>query len=274
MATRWRGWPLLLCLPAVAGCLQVDLHATLMPDASGKLELELAVHKSRLPFFLKDPLATVDDPQVLRRNTTTGIVAWGPPQRRMVDGWERVTLTAYFDDINRLRFYKTRGLDGPTRILAFRYDPPREPRVVRILADLEPELREPIPMDKLARDGAVELDPDLVRKFLPALRPLLGDVRTSLRLTAPGPLTRASGFGAIEGRHAAYLGDRDDFLTSLQASAGALVDADSLLAANPQIRWTDDASDGVNLAAFRREMRAAKRWWTEQFLPRDAAANH
>jgi len=261
-------WIWLLCLGFLPGCLQADLHCVLMPDGSGKLEFEVGVHQRSLPFFLKDPLKGLDDPITMRRNTTTGLVAWGEPRIREEDGWKHVQLRAFFEDVNYLRFYHTRK-DGPARLIAFHYQPPAPERVVDLPVDLEPELTSPIPLTKLAEGRNVQIDPDLALKFLPALRPLLGSVRMDFRLTAPGPLTRASGFGAIDGRQARYSGDRDAFLQSLQARAGALVDADSLLVDAPEIRWTEDTIPEEEVEAFRAEFAAARAWWSRQFPPKE-----
>jgi len=265
----------LLPLLFLPGCLQADLHCVLMPSGAGKLELEVAVHQASLPFFMDDPLRDLDHPQTMRRNSTPGLVAWGEPSVVEEDGWKRVTLRAFFEDVNDLRFYHTRE-EGPARLLAFRYLPPAGERVVRMHVDMEPELTSPIPLRRLAEGRDVHIDPDLALRFLPVLRPVLGDVRMGLRLTAPGPLVRASGFGEIDGRTAAYVTGRDAFLASLQERAGALVEADSLLVDAPEIRWSEDTVDSEEIAAFRAEFAAARRWWAEQFPPPpdDAEAGH
>lgn len=260
--------PLLLACLALGGCLQADLHCVLMPDGAGKLEFEVAVHQSSLPFFIKDPLKGLDDPITMQRNLTPGLVAWGKPRVEEKDGWKRVKLRAFFEDVNYLRFYNTRA-DGPVRLVGFQYQPPAKQRVVRLQIDMEPELNSPIPIAKLAEGRNVQIDPDLALKFLPALKPLLGNLRMDFRLTAPGPLTRASGFGAIEGRSAHYASNRDGFLESLQRRAGALVDADSLLVENPEIRWTEDTIPEAEIKAFRAEFASARTWWGKQFPPRE-----
>lgn len=261
-------WFLLLSCLLLPGCLQADLHCVVMPDGSGKLEFEVGVHQASLPFFLKDPLRGLDDPVTMRRNTTVGLVAWGEPRVHEDDGWKHVQLRAYFEDVNNLRFYHTRE-EGPARLVGFGYQPWKPEKVVHMELDLEPELTAPIPLKRLSEGRNVQINPDLALKFLPALRPLLGNVRMVFRLTAPGPLTRASGFGKIDGRTARYEGDRDAFLLSLQERAGALVDADSLLVEHPQIRWTEDTVPDAEVEAFQAEFATAREWWAQQNPPRE-----
>ncbi|HEX9640160.1 MAG TPA: hypothetical protein VGB13_02480 [Candidatus Krumholzibacteria bacterium] len=246
-----------VCL-GLGGCFQADVDALLFDDGAGKFDIFLSVHRSKLPLLLGDPLAGVGEVEDLRRYTSSGIVAWSEPQRTEADGWERVHLTAFFDDINAVRFLRLRDA-AVVELLGFDYDNRARPGHLGMRVDMEPELAAPFPLPE--REG-LELSPDVLRQLVGMLRPMLGDLRLSLSFEAPAQLTRASGFRQLEERTARLVADRDVVLSALQEQSGALLDVDALLGADAAIEW-DAAVKTLPLKRqrFDLERQVAREWW-------------
>lgn len=246
-----------LCF-GLGGCFQADVGMVLFDDGAGKFDILLSVHRSKLPPMLGDPLAGVGEVEDLRRYSSSGIVAWSEPTRTQADGWERVHMTAFFDDINRVRFTRLRGEEA-VELLGFDYDQGGRPGHLGLRVDMEPELADPLPLPE--REG-FELSPEVLRQLVGMLRPMLSDLRLSLSLEAPAALSRASGFRMLEERTARIVAERDAVLMALQEQSGALLDVEAFLEKDAAIEW-DGAITGPALERerFDLERTAAATWW-------------
>lgn len=242
---------------SLGACFQADVGAVLFEDGAGKFDVVLSVNSKKLPPMLGDPLAGVGEVSDLKRYTTRGIKAWAKPERVSAGGWERVYLTAYFDDISEVRFLRRRG-DEVVELLGFDHDAGRPGRL-GMRVDMEPELAEPLPLPE--REG-LELSPDLLRQLLSMFKPMMGDLRMSLSFKTPGSIERASGFREWEGRVAQIVAGRDEVFDALQNEAGSLLDRESFLAEGAGIDWDASASTPPDeRARYDVKRRAADEWW-------------
>ena len=106
-----RHFPLLVLLALAAllpGCFERKQTATLNPDGSGKMFLEtiVAVPSQGLPG--KDKPTALSFGRIVAAdliNTTRGVDAWADVAVSELEGGRaRITATAYFKDLNALRF--------------------------------------------------------------------------------------------------------------------------------------------------------------------------
>ena len=266
---------LLLCLLALGGCFRARVDVQFFAAGDGSIRVELGVDRQKVPPVFGDPLAGVGSFEDLRGYSGPGIVAWAEPTRARQDGWDSLTLEAFFDDLNDLRFLREReGAPGEKPryedALAFDYDHERRPGHVVMKASLKEELAAPLTPPE--RPG-VNLTPELIRNVATMFKPMLNDLAMSLHLHAPGPIRRASGFTRLSGSTASIVAGRDQVLAALSESAGSLVDAPALLNGDAAIDWQPRAEDAQSRSRFERRREAAGRWWRAQLAQAQAAQN-
>jgi len=248
---------LLICCLGFGGCFQAAVDATLREDGRGKLVVQLAVNREKMPPMVQNPLVDMGTPEDLHRYSGPGVVAWAKPERSSEGDWDVLTLTAFFTDINELRFLRRRGEDV-VEVLGFDYDPNEQPGVVGLRVDLREELQAPLP---IPRHEGVNLHPDLVRQLASMFKPMLNDLELRLTLHAPGNISKASGLPHVEGSRAYLVADRDRVFEALNGSAAVLCDSKALLADDASIEWRpqDPVDDD-----FEQELAMAQTWWDEQ----------
>jgi hypothetical protein len=251
---------------ALTGCFRARVDVELFDAGDGSIRVELGVDRQKIPPLFGDPLADVGSFDDLRSYSGPGIVAWAEPQRARRDHWDSVTLEAFFDDLNELRFVRPReAAPGEKPVyedaLSFDYDGARQPGLVRLQANLDEELSAPLsPPDR----PGLDLSPEVVRNVATLFKPMLNDLTLSLHLHAPGPIRRASGFTQLKGSTASIVAQRDQVLAALSQSAGNLVDAKALLADDAAIAWQPKPQDAAGRARFERRRDAATHWWNTQ----------
>jgi hypothetical protein len=105
---RSRALFLLAGFTLLAGCYERTQHAVLNPDGSGKMVIETTVAVPSLGLPGKDkPTALTFGRQVAADliNKTLGVEAWADVQvTELQDGRAHIAATAYFKDLNALRF--------------------------------------------------------------------------------------------------------------------------------------------------------------------------
>src|SRR5947208_2227180 len=96
-------WPAALVLLAFSGCMNVREEIVVMPDGSGKLTLHFAIKsKGEAAKFTEDELMSSDPDEL--QDKIRGLVALTRPTMEQKDGMVHLRLTAYFDDLNALKF--------------------------------------------------------------------------------------------------------------------------------------------------------------------------
>ncbi len=100
-----------------SGCIKSQQTLTLMPDGSGKMEISVGFNTKagqqlngglggpppgQVGGGLGQKMMTDLDPLKLE-SVGEGFVAFTKPEKLEVRGWEIITFTAYFDDINKVK---------------------------------------------------------------------------------------------------------------------------------------------------------------------------
>lgn len=93
---------LTLCLLLAGGCVKVKQIVTVMPDGSGKLEFTFGVSQMLAAQAGEDPLEEFTLENMLDEGLPEGVVAITEPQRWEDGGYDYVSFTMYFDDINEV----------------------------------------------------------------------------------------------------------------------------------------------------------------------------
>jgi hypothetical protein len=239
----------LLALLAFSGCMKVRQELLVMPDGSGRLMLTFAMKSSgETAAFTEKELMSGDPDEITDK--VHGLAAMSRPTMDKKDGMIRIRMTAYFDDINALKFMD----DGE----GAKAKPKQEFVFVRegetctleikgnLLADNTPE-REP-------------LDPGIEKEMLKQREEMFKatfagfEFRHDVKM--PGKIMVADGFQSKEDRVASYIvGEKD-----LQR----LTDQRKINAAD-RFKVTCGKSDVTDRekADFRKELETAKAGWVE-----------
>lgn len=239
---------------ALVGCLDYSQEVAIYPDGSGMVSRTLGVKQAALALLralaknrgpTADPLAEFADLERLKASSQ-GIAAWGRPERSSRNGWDFVRVSAYFEDVNRVRLYLVQESEGV----------------------LERRLEFAARLAKGPSDTVLEIDPgsrDAVNPDDPRLKaalPLLADARVRFAVRVPGEIRTAEGFADVEGRTASLLFDRARLEPALRAPKSEASRAlDRLLDERPRITWRPGPVPDEERAAFRKafdDARAAK----------------
>lgn len=96
------------------GCIKFHTKMTLMPDGSGKVEYTMAANSALFAQLGQGAGSPLDDFTIGdAAESMEGIVAFTKPVEKKANGWDYRTFTAYFDDINKVKFDKE-DPDQPT----------------------------------------------------------------------------------------------------------------------------------------------------------------
>lgn len=95
------------------GCIKFHAKMTVMPDGSGKIEHTMGVNSALFAQLGQGGASPLDDFTLGdAADSMEGIVAFTKPVEKKANGWEYRTFTAYFDDVNKVKFDKDEE-DGP-----------------------------------------------------------------------------------------------------------------------------------------------------------------
>jgi hypothetical protein len=235
----------LLALLAFSGCMKVRQEFLVMPDGSGRLTMTFAIpSKGETAKFTEAELMAGDPDEITDK--VRGLAALARPTMEEKDGVIRVRMTAYFDDLNALKFMD----DGegqkakPKQEFVFAREGETCSLEIKgnLLGDEEPGTGPKSPEFEKQRE---ELYKAMFAGF---------EFRSDVRL--PGRITVAEGFSSKEDRVASYVVSEKDLRS--------VADQKKINAANhfKVICGKSELSDAEQ-AEFRKELEAAKTGWVE-----------
>ena len=242
----------------LGGCLQGVVTATLMPDGSGSIAVDLGYELRKWPPFLGDPYAGLTEREGLARWLSPGLIAWSQPTVRVEEGRRHLRTEVFFDEVDDVILTGTRG---GQRIQALRLH--RQGQSLHLQPGFLDLLDAPLPLPSPERVGlrGVTLSPELlegIRQQIGAVIPGL-DLRFELRL--PGKVVRYDGLDFAEGRIAHLEIDADRATRAFHERAGVLVDEAALRSGDPRWAWEGQTVPPEEIQALARRARRAKAWW-------------
>jgi len=233
----------------IAGCLRFREELVINPDGSGKITLTIGMSQAFIDKMkgMGPGGAEVDekmgmDPEDLEN--AEGVVAFTKPVHEKKDGWETTTITAYFEDINKVKFWEKEGEKKKLK-LAFTFKKEGEGHVLEV-------------EDKFTDDGDSdkmdEMPAETKDQIWEQAKPMLKGFEISKGVKMPGPVTAVEGFTKKEGRLAQNkvteesIKTLEDLTKSMKAAKAKVVSGKS--------EMTD-----ADLAAFKKELDEAKAAW-------------
>ena len=241
---RFIAAPLLMLL-AFSGCMKVRHELIVMPDGSGRVTLTFAMKSSgETAAFTERELMSGDPDEITDK--VHGISAMSRPSIDKKDGMIRIRMTAYFDDINALKFMD----DGE----GTKAKPKQEFVFVREGETCTLEIK-----GNLLADDAPDRDaksPDFEKQREEMFKAMFAGFEYRHDVRLPGKILVADGFRSKEDRVASYVVAEKDLQT--------LADQKKLNAATrfKVSCGKNDVSDAEQ-AEFRKELETAKAGWAE-----------
>jgi hypothetical protein len=236
--------PLLLLL-TFSGCMKVREDLVVMPDGSGRIVLTLTLPAASEAAKFTEAELLGGDPDEFQEKVR-GLVALTRPRSEKKDGAVRLLMTAYFDDLNAVKFMDEGEGDKakPKQECAFRRE--GETFVLEITGNL---LAEDLP-------DRGKSDPDLTRQRDEFFRAMYVGFELRQDVRMPGRITSIEGFQSREDRTASYvIGEKD---LQKVADQKKINDARKFKVTCARSEVTD-----AEAAEFRKELEKAKADWVE-----------
>jgi hypothetical protein len=170
--------------------------------------------------------------------------------------WLRAIYTVYFDDINQFQTYSTRRVAGKPKQVVFSWRLVKSSNGGQTLYQIT-GLRG-LPALKVQPGDQAQANTMAER-----LRPLLEDLRVTLRVTVPGKIEETKGVLRSAGRSADWTLDGALFLGALRSLEGSDMKRlrDILDLPESRITWTDNAVTPAQTDEWKKELAAAKEEW-------------
>lgn len=234
-----------VALLACSGCLKVREEFVVMPDGSGKIVLQFQIrNQTDAGKFTEAALMQGDPDEMLEK--ARGIVALSRPKLETKDGVSTIRMTAYFDDLNAVKFMDDEegAKAKPKQEFSFRKD--GEAFVVEIRGNV---LAEEVPERKAG-------DPSLVKQREEMFKAMYAGFEFRQDVKLPGKVTSVDGFQSQEGRTATYaVGEKD---LQRPADQKKINDAARFKVTGARSELTD-----AEISDFRKELEKAKSDWAE-----------
>jgi hypothetical protein len=241
------------------GCMKYRDEMILLPDGSGKLVLHFSFNLEVLEKFKEMGLDLEEAGGIEKEmefdmeevDHFEGIVALTQPKADKKDGWKSWTVTAYFEDINKVKiFEKDEETDEKKLQMAYTFRKEGEGHVLEI----DDRFMEDDEMDEAGVEAGLEMIKEHLKGF---------EVSRSVKM--PGPVTSAKGFAKKEGRSAVHRIDE----SSLKDKDGVL---DLMKAVKRRVVSGKSEVTDAEAAAFKKELEEAKAAWPKIKAEMKAAA--
>lgn len=259
---------------AFSGCLQAEQGGSLNPDGSGKLTMKIAIKKSMLKMMEEmakqfggegkglDPFEQFTSPEKLAANSE-GVAAWVIGKKEDSADWTGVSVTGYFEDINKVKVYTVQQnpTGGEQRTLSFsaKLEKTDAGHVLSLQDESTKEFGKGLP------GGGADENPELGKAMLEAMKPMLEGLKVTVSVTVPGPIKEAKGFMETKDRTATSVIDANLIIAAIGNPEGEAAKKMKALSESGggKITWTENKVTDAELEAFKKDMAAAKEAWAK-----------
>lgn len=252
----------MLCLAAVAsflaGCLESDQQTTVMPDGSGKIVWTVG---AKIKEGEKDSGLKMNSIKEMEESAE-GIVAWGEPKEVTENGWHKITITAYFEDITKVKLLDKKG--GETKdMLSFVYTKNGDGGTLVV----KDSMMDDAVKDQANKGANEEPKTEEAKKFEEEMKAKMKEEMKGFRLSSgvkvPGAITASEKFSKTEGRVAALVLDEKLLLDAMDEKPEAKKAIEGM-AGEHKVTWTKNETPADEVEAFKKELAAAKAAWEKK----------
>lgn len=192
--------PALLVCPLLAGCLKFKEEVQVMPDGSGRIVLSVSSKETGEENKMSMGELMSEDPDKMDK-TLPGIVAMSRPVEEKKDGWTKVTVEFFFEDLNKVKLVNE---DDGKVMQEFSFRREGAGHVVEFKSGAADELG----ADLGGNDA--ELPPEAKKQMEEMVKQMLAGFELRIGVLMPGAVTEAGAFKEKEGRRAAFsIGEKD-----------------------------------------------------------------
>jgi hypothetical protein len=225
--------------------MQVREEIVVMPDGSGRLTLQFIIkNKGEAAKFTEDELMSADPDELQEK--IRGLVALTRPTIEQKEGAVHLKLTAYFDDLNAVKFMDDGEGDKATAKQQFTFRREGETFVVELkgnlLADEAPE--------------RANKDPEVEKQREEFFKSMFAGFDFRQDVTMPGKVTGVEGFQSKAARTATYHVGENDLQKPADQKKINEISKFKVSCARSEV--TD-----AEAAGFRKEAEKAKADWAE-----------
>ncbi len=273
---------MLLVLPL--GCVQADQAYLLMPDGSGKLTLKFAFGAQMMAMAKAQGSEPFDpDPREMERDFE-GFVAFSEPVLEEGKEWTTVTLTGWFEDINKVKWWQSspgggagqdgedgedgedgggmggkggkggKGGSGGDRKLtiAFKYEVKGAGGELTVDDGMTASTKK-----DMSGDGP---EAEMAKGMLQGMKPMLKGFKFTTSLVLPGAVTEAGGAYAKDGRKATFTFDEELLVGLIDGKEEAKKKIEKQ-GQGVKIAWATTDVPAAEQDAFKKDLAAAKAKW-------------
>jgi hypothetical protein len=249
--------PLACLVGLLAGCLKMKEDLTIFPDGSGRLLITMSIKEDNEMAkgkFTEEEIMSEDPEKMLKE--MPGIVAFTRPKLEKKGGFATVTMTAYFEDVSKVRIIGESDGDGKA-LNEFKFRKEGEGFVFEVGGDKVGEGLKELGADENA-------PPELKKQMEAMIKEMMKGFEFTVRVKMPGAVTSVETFQAKEGRTATFtVGEKD---IAGPADMKKISGMNKLKAVCGPSQVSADEQ-----AAFKAEMEKAKAEWAE--LKKEMKAN-
>lgn len=265
--------PALAALALLSGCLQGEQAVVIYPDGSGTFTLRMKLKRSMVRFMeemiaknggtgpdgqkIENPIDVIADPARLMKQSE-GIVGWTTEKPVAEGEWVAVSATGYFDDVSKVRVYDFDGqtsADGRPR-LTFAGTLLRSGGTTTLVATTHlPGKIQDMEEKRAGQAG----DERFNEAMADLMKPMMQDMKGSVRITAPGDVRDSRGFTKVEGRTASLEFDGAMLLKMLATPDSEEARRFRKMAVEgTSVSWTDTGVPDAEMRAFKARLESVR----------------
>lgn len=236
-----------------AGCLESDQQTVLMPDGSGKIVWTFGVEMKE---DNQEPLQK--DKLEAMQKASEGIVAWSEPKVEKKDGWYRCTLTAYFEDISKVKLIDPQKPDEPA--LAFVLVKKGDGGTLTVKDQLTSDMTK-----KEAEQRKPETDEEKqqAEDMKAQMKKMMKGLKVGIGVKLPGKVTASEHFMKTDGRAASMTID-DKLMGDVMDEKEEAKKTMEGLQGERTATWEKNETTQEEIDAFKKELAAAKAEWEKK----------
>ena len=236
----------------LSACVEVEQNVILLPDGSGKLEFKVSVKTDQPGAGNFDDAANPDE---LEKNVK-GIVAWAQPVEEEKDGWKRIRLVGYFDDINKVKFIEPPAEEGAETKEMLSFEMKKTDKGFELVT--KDQMSDQMSKDLGGAGGAG--DDEFAKQMKEMMKQMMKSFKISFVANIPGKIVESKGYTSTEGRKAVLNIDGQLLTDVIDGKEEAKKKLESIKGER-RVSWGASELPEAEAAAFKKELESARQAW-------------
>jgi len=244
----------ILTLLGLSACVDIEQNVTLLPDGSGKLEFKLSIKSDQPGAANFDDAANPDE---MEKNVK-GIVAWAQPVEEEKDGWKRIRLVGYFDDINKVKFVEPAMEEGAEAKEMLSFELKKTDKGFELVT--KDQFSNDMTKELGGAEGGGGGDDEFAKQMKEMMKQMIKSFKMSFVSTVPGKVAESKGYTSTEGRNATLKLDGQLLADVVDGKEEAKKKLESIKGER-RVSWAANDLPESEASAFKKELGAARLAW-------------